>query len=370
MIQGTPPQPARPSLRVLHVDSGQEWRSTRDQVSLLLAGLRRYPHVQQAVATLARSRLAVEARRMGIPVIPLPWAAGTDPRALRTLARHARQDWSLFHGHDSHALRMMLYLAALEGSPTRIVASRRIPGPPRSVWKWRRANLVLATADSVRDALVARGVERGRVVVVPNGLDASGMEPRRRGGIRQAARAAESHFLIGSLAALAPDRDHATLLRAAALVTARYPDARFVLFGEGHERPRLEKLIETLGLGGRACLPGYLPDARLSIADLDLFIMPSLWEEMATACLEAMWAGVPAVMVAEGDGRLRAEGIEPVRRGDHAGLAGVIGRFIEDEEYRRRMGEDARKSAAVHSAGEMVGRTLKAYGTALTARAR
>ncbi|MDP2471535.1 MAG: glycosyltransferase [Candidatus Palauibacterales bacterium] len=351
----------RPLLRVLHVESGHEWRLTRNQVRLLVDGLRRVPGVDQTVATLARSRLERAARDMGIPVVSLPWSVGADPRALRTLARQVRRHWDIVHAHDTHALRLMAYLAALEGSRSAIVASRRTVQPPRSAWKWRRADLVLAVSESARQSLVDGGVERTRVIVVPEGVDTVGLEPPRPGALRAAAGAEPGHFFIASLAALGPDRDHATLLRAASLVVRAYPNARFAIFGEGPERGRLESLIDVLGLEGRVCLPGYVENARLSLADIDLFLMPSQREELSTGCLEAMWAGVPVLMTASGDGRLRAEGIEPVRPADHAEMATAIGRFIEDAEYRRLTGEKARRYARAHPAEEMVRATLEAY---------
>jgi hypothetical protein len=71
----------------------------------------------------------------------------------------------------------MTYLAALEGSGSRIVATRRTVAPTRSAWKWRRAHLILAVSESARDALIAGGVERGRISVVPEGVDAEGRSP-------------------------------------------------------------------------------------------------------------------------------------------------------------------------------------------------
>lgn len=328
---------------------------------MLVAGLRETPFVRQTVATLERSRLERAARDLGVSVVPLPWSVGSDPRALRTLARHARRRWEIIHAHDSHALRLVTYLAALEGSQSGLVASRRTVEPVRSVWKWRRANLVLAVSDSARDSLVRAGVERSRIRVIPEGVDPEGLEEQRPRGLRNVAGARPEHFVIASLAALGPDRDHGTLLRAAATVTARYPQARFVILGEGPERRRLENLIERLDLEGRVCLPGFVDGVRSSLSDVDLFVMPSLREELSTGCLEAMWVGVPVLMTAEGDGRLREEGIEPVRRGDPEGMAAAIGRFIDDEAYRKEAAERARRYARVHGSAEMVRATLEAY---------
>lgn len=352
---------SRTPLRVLHVESGHEWRLTRNQVGLLVDGLRSYPHVQQTVATLEHSRLARATRDMGVPLIPLPWSVGTDPRTLRTLARHARRRWDVVHVHDTNALRLITYLAALEGSRSRIVASRRTVARTNSAWKWRRAHLVLAVSQSARDALIAAGVERNRISVVPEGIDAEGLENGKSGVLRETAGAKPDQFLVASLAALGQDRDHATLLRAASLVVREHPNARFAIFGEGPQRSHLESLIDKLDLEGWVCLPGYVENARSSLADVDLLAMPSFREELSTGCLEAMWAGVPIVMTASGDGRLRAEGIEPVQRGDHELLAAAIGRFIEEPDYLARAGERASAYARSHGAESMVAATHKAY---------
>ncbi len=96
--------------------------------------------------------------------------------------------------------------------------------------------------------------------------------------------------------------------------------------------------------------------------------MPSRTEELATGCLEAMWHGVPVIMMADADGRLRGRGIEPVRPGDPEKLAEAIGRFIVDPDHRARMAEAGRARARVHRAEAMVDSTLAAYESVLTGR--
>jgi glycosyltransferase involved in cell wall biosynthesis len=320
------------------------------------------PHVRQAVATLAGSRLAVEAEALGIPVIPLPWSTASDPRALRTLARVADTGWDILHAHDAQALRILLYISALSGGTSSIVASRRISAPPASRWKWRRANIVLAVSEAGRDNLLASGVERGRVVVVPNGIDVREVDPQQPGLLRETVGAAADHLLIGSFSALEPDRDHETLLRAAARVVADNPDARFALLGEGSERPALEGLIERLGLQGRVCLPGYLPDARSSLCDFDIFVLPARSGEIASSALEALAAGVPLVMPQSRDPRLRTgAGMEFVNPGDPESLSAALLNLLESAQRRRDMAEEARRFAEDHGLTHMVQGTLRAY---------
>lgn len=352
----------RPRIRILHVESGQEWRATRDQVRLLVQALMDVPGVRQAVATLEGSRLAVESAALGIPVIPLPWTTDSDPRALRTLARVAASGWEVLHAHDSQALRLLLYIGALEGTAPPIVASRRIDGRPRSRWKWRRARMVLAVSHGARRALIESGVEPERISVVPNGVDVRELHPQRAGAIRGRVGAGGDHLLVGSLAALEPDRDHDTLLEAAARVCAARPDARFALLGEGTRRGRLETRIDRMGLGGRVCLPGHVPDARLSMVDFDLFVHPSRSGEMSSSALEALGAGVPLVMTAGGGlERFRGTGIEPVPPGDPEALAAALLSLLDDPERRSAAGLEARRFAEAHGLAGMVDGTLAAY---------
>ncbi len=355
-------RPVASRLRVLHVDSGQEWQSVRDQVRLLVDGLAREPDVDQAVATLAASRLEAECKEMGVPVVPLPLTEGGDPRALQLLARYARSPWDVYHAHDGKALEMLLYIQALDGSNTPLVATRRFGVAPSVPRRWRRASLVLAASRSARNGLIRAGVEPTRIAVVPNGIDAEAPVAEEPGTLRKAIGASPTHRLVASFTALSRHRDHATLLRAAKLLVNRREDARFAVLGRGPERPRIEDLIELYGLEGRVCLPGYLPDARRYMSDLDVFVMPAFHEELTSACLEAMVADVPVVMpssVAEkGD-----DGPGPVRvpPEDAEALADAIDALLEDDDLHRDAVRRGRAFARRHGAASLVARTLGAY---------
>lgn len=351
-------------LRVLHVDSGQEWQSVRDQVRLLVDGLRSQPGIRQAVATLAPSRLATECEGLGVPLIPLPRTVGSDPRTLQALARYVRGTWDVFHAHDGTALTMLIYIHALDGSNTPLVASRRYSSVPRHPGRWRRAALVLAASRSARDGLVRAGVEPGRIVVVPNGIDAETVVEEETGALREAIGARPEHRLVGSFTALTRHRDHTTMLQAAKLLESRCPDVRFAVLGRGPERIGIEDLVERYDLGGRVCLPGYLPDARRYMGDLDVFVMPAFDEEMTSACLEAMVAGVPVVMPSRsngGDGDGDAPGPVHVRAEDPPALADAVARLVEDPGFRRRAVERGRAFAARHGGSALVARTVSAY---------
>jgi len=337
---------------------------------LLVEGLRRAPGVEQVVAAAAGSRLADEVEALGVPLVPLRWRTATDARAAREVARLCRCGLEIVHVHDSHALQLAFFGLALTGGNASLVASRRVDFPVRSPWLWNRTNLVLAVSSAVREALRASGVESRRVRVVHDGVPLHDPRPRRPGLLRRAAHAAPSQPLVGAVGALVPHKDHATLVRAAAHVTRRRPEVRFVVAGEGPERTRLQAMIARLGLEERFALPGYVPDVRLSLTDLDVFAMPSREEGFGSAGLEAMAEGVPVVLSLAGGLRDLSGGALPtVAVGDAEALAREIERLLEDGAARRHAGETGRCRAAAFEARVMVGRTLRAYEALVSGRA-
>src|SRR5207245_10623627 len=134
-------QPTRLSmLRVLHVDSGREYRGGQDQVRLLARELARDPYVQQYLITRRGSELARRVATAGTPVHEVPWTIGLDPRPwwrLVLLARALRG--AVIHAHDGHALGIALAARRWLDAQPRMVATRRVVFPVR-----RRRSLVRA----------------------------------------------------------------------------------------------------------------------------------------------------------------------------------------------------------------------------------
>ena len=99
------------------------------------------------------------------------------------------------------------------------------------------------------------GVPRRKIRIVPNGIDLSGF-PIRPGRERDAELARELGVnsgdpVVGIVARLRPEKDHAMFLRAARVVAARRPDAWFLILGDGPLQAELEELARRLGLAGQ-----------------------------------------------------------------------------------------------------------------------
>ena len=94
---------------------------------------------------------------------------------------------------------------------------------------------------------------------------------------------------------LIAQKDHATLLRAFALVRERMPDARLAILGVGAARgARRGRSSRELGLEAAVSLPGRT-EIRDWLERADVFVHTSRWEGFGIVLLEAMLAGLPVV---------------------------------------------------------------------------
>lgn len=359
-------------LTVLHVDSAREYRGGQNQARLLMAGLAGRGDIRQALVARAGSRLAREAADLGVRVHPTLWRGAVDHGALLELSGRLRDGWDVVHAHDGHAVQSVLMARALIGSVSAVVAARRVDFPVRRTFVWQRASLVLAVSRRIREVLVGQGIDRRRVEVVYSGIDPSDVVPSPDAAaaseLRAAGSAGNEHVLVASVGALVGHKDHATFVRAAALLAPRYPEVRFAVFGEGPERPKLERLVRAQGLDRVFRLPGHFADAAKALDGIDVFVMPSKEEGLGTACIEAMQAGRPVIATSAGGLReLAVDGaFRPVVPADPAALAVELEPLLADEGARERAGVAARRGARRFTAGAMVEATLCAY-RALTA---
>jgi len=79
-----------------------------------------------------------------------------------------------------------------------------------------------------------------------------------------------------------------------AFASAARPGDTLAIIGEGADRPRLERRVAALGLGGSITLPGY-GDVPNALAAADVFILSSDYEALPAAVVEALASGLPVV---------------------------------------------------------------------------
>jgi glycosyltransferase involved in cell wall biosynthesis len=207
-------------------------------------------------------------------------------------------------------------------------------------------------------------------VVIPNGFDLRlfASSAAARTALRARWQAVPAELLVGMVARVDPMKDHATFIRAAALVAQQLPQARFVLVGEGVSRdPAIRSLLTQTQLSGRFILEERRADVRQVMSALDVFCLASLSEGFPNVLGEAMACALPAVGTDVGDVRdiLQDERlVAPV--GDAPRLAACISHVLQlSPEARRALGLRQQQSIATRFDIEQVWQQYRALYASL-----
>ena len=152
--------------------------------------------------------------------------------------------------------------------------------------------------------------------------------------------------MIGTVAALRPEKNLGRLLRAFALLPEGC-QARLVIAGDGPERAALEALARELGVAERVQFTGHVADPARLYGGFDLFALSSDTEQMPLTVLEAMAAGLPVVATEVGDVRamLCPENDPFVGPKEAAALAERLRDLLADAALRQRIGAANRAKA-------------------------
>ncbi len=318
-------------------------------------------------------REALEAR--GAPAVLLPGRSGLDPLLPFRLAR-----WIRTSGADvlhTHHLGPFIYGAAAArqaGVPhVHTEHSHEIYDAPRRLALGKRMD-GLATVVAVSEEIAAwRESAMGqRCIVIPNGVPVPPTPtPEVRAQARRLLGVAEGDVVVGCVARLAPEKDHATLVRAIHTALPAAPALRLVLVGDGPERAALASLASELGVTDRVLFLGARSDVAALLPGLDLFTLSSRREGLPLSLLEALASGVPAVTTAVGEmPRVLAGGAgRTVPSGSVADLAAVLAGAALDPDWRRVAGNTGRELVRTrYSMDAMADAYVHSYRAALHRR--
>jgi glycosyltransferase involved in cell wall biosynthesis len=177
---------------------------------------------------------------------------------------------------------------------------------------------------------------------VPNGID-----PRRFAvGSRSPDR---RPLVIGTVAALRPEKNLGRLIRAFAAVVHDHPEPlpRLVIVGDGPERASLTALAAQQGVADLTEFTGQRDDTAELYAGFDLFALTSDTEQMPLSVIEAMASGLPVVATDVGDVRtmLAPENAPFLASRDDAGVARLLAELLACPEQRGRLGAANRAKA-------------------------
>ena len=146
---------------------------------------------------------------------------------------------------------------------------------------------------------------RGRLTVVPNGMELEKYADRFAAGERRAYRAslgidADSKVLV-AVSRLSREKNIRELIACLPELLRKEPGAKLLIVGDGPDKGHLEKLAARLRLGNAAVFTGRIPpeDVWRCYAAGDVFVSASTFEVHSMSYLEALAAGLPLLCRAD-----------------------------------------------------------------------
>jgi glycosyltransferase involved in cell wall biosynthesis len=249
--------------------------------------------------------------------------------------------------HDSNVLG--LPLAWLRGVPVRIGTHL---GVIRGIPRWREQlhsmlvnigiiQILVAASTRTRDNAIQEGVSPARIKIIFNGISLFKLNQQDRIYTRQKLGLNENDFFLLAVGRLVYEKGHEFLVQAIPSVIQSFPKLTVGICGSGPLFTQLGEQISTLALESNVRLLGQWENVLELLAAADAFVLPSRWEGLPIALLEAMMAGLPVIAT-------RVQGVEEVIENGVQGflvplenseeLSKAILQLLSDPDQRRKMG--------------------------------
>jgi glycosyltransferase involved in cell wall biosynthesis len=324
--------------------------------------------IECEVLVLSRSQSPLEEslQAAGVKVLDTGDIELYSPRQIRALSRIMR-GFDLVHVHLFPAQLWAVLAAELQSGcalltteHSTVNARRRWWLRPLDAWMYSHYSQIACISEATAEELArwCPHVKR-KLKVIPNGVPLEMFSKARPADLMGLGDGMIKVVFIGRFE---PQKDHATLLRAVALV----PSIHLFLLSDGPLRLQAEQLARDLGISTRVSFMGFREDVPQILKACDVYVQATTFEGFGIAACEAMAAGLPVIandvvglaQVVQGAGVLT-----PV--GDHDSLARELNVLAGSAETRRRMSEASRRRARDFSIERTVDGYLEMYAAVL-----
>ncbi len=295
-----------------------------------------------------------------------------------------RERIDVVHSYNFYSNAFAIPAARLARVPV-VIASIRDNGECWTPWQrrierlvCRMAHGVVVNAEVIKRRLAAEGYDARRITVIHNGTQPPAVVPASRtAALREELELPAAAPVVGMLARLDPIKGIEHFLEAAAQVSARRPDVRFLIVGDNRVnvayREQLTRLARDLGLEKVVRFTGFRNDVAEVLSLLSVSVLASLSEGLSNTLLESMAAGIPVVATAVGG---NPEAVEQGITGflvppkNAAALAEAMCRILNNRDLAAAMGRAGRlRVSEQFSTRAMVSESERLYAQ-LLAQAR
>ena len=353
-----------PRVRVLHFVTGG-FSGGATQVAIQLVNAARESAAIEPLLVLRRKRRTPPARiaeleQAGVPLrVVAGWSHAATIAALVKVCREFRPDVLVAHGFSEHLwgryaglLAKVPHLVHVEHNTRERYTRWRLA---QTRWLAKRTDRIVGCSEGVRRVLLEMGMPPARTIAIPNGVR---LQPFADAEAQPFAQRIPGIVMV---ARFSRQKDHATLLRAVALLRERGLAPPLLFAGGGkdlHRRP-LEKLADELGIAAQVQFLGVVRDVPQRLIAHQLCVLSTHYEGMPLALLEGMAAGCAVVGSAvPGVREVLDDGVDGllVAEADAPALADALERVLRDPPFGARLAAAARRAAAQKYSRERMNR--------------
>jgi glycosyltransferase involved in cell wall biosynthesis len=297
-----PPQPAIETIRVLHLINGEHYAGAERVQDLLAKCL---PELGFRVGFACVKLDLFDAMRgsRAAPLYDVPMWSRLDLLAARKVANIIRHNqYRILHAHTVRTAMLGAVAAPMAGVP--LVYHAHSPASHDSTRRWRdllngvverlslrRAARVIAVSEALARHVAREGCDAAKIRVVHNGVPYP--------AVLRDSTPPDGKWTLGVTALFRPRKGIEVLLESMAILRSRAVPVHLRAVGM-FESPKYQAEIaarvQKLKLGDHVTWTGFTRDVAGELAQMDLFVLPSLFGEgLPMVVLEAMAAGVPVV---------------------------------------------------------------------------
>jgi glycogen(starch) synthase len=217
-------------------------------------------------------------------------------------------------------------------------------------WAAYEASRVVVTSHSMkRENCDHFHLPWDKVDVIPNAIDVTNYNASvDRGAVRARYGVGWGEKMVLCVGRLVPQKGIEYFIRAIPTIAQRYPEAKFIIVGEGWSRAYLEDAAQSTGHRRKILFTGFISDAEVIalMTSADVLVIPSIYEPFGIVALEGMATGVPVVASQVGG---LAEVIEHDRTGifvyprNPESIAWGVDRILSNYDHAKWLTQNARE---------------------------
>jgi len=355
-------------MRILHTEWSDGLGGQEKRVLAEAAGLAARGHYVVIVCR-AHARIRDEAIKLGIDTHTLPMRKPYDLASMVNLSKFLKEkNFDVVNTHSGVDSWIGGVASRMAKVPA-LVRTRHLNIPlKRNLFNFVHylPDVYITCGDNMRNTLVSKcGFPESRVVSIPTGVSPEFFDVRKNREAKSRYGLDTNSVVITNVGILRSVKGHEVTLKSVKAVTGAFPDAKFLIVGDGPRKDALVNFARELGIQRHVVFSGFIENIPEVYSFSDVAILSSWSEGLPQGLLQAMAAavpvvatkvgGVPEVVIHEKTGIL----VEP---GDHEGLAKGIIRILHDPDLAAKMTGTARDLVMKeHSVGHMIDKIEALY---------